>query len=475
MRTGGGESRSGIGAGIGAADRSSSRRANATTGSTSIGTGAATAVPSQRNPDPPNVLRFQRPRSSVVAEIGSDEEQFIFPPTIFTDATYNRGILVPNNDNGAQREDGGFGNARRVAKDFDGTVHLGTVTDYNSNGFVQLWHVTYDDGDEEDFNRKELDDAIALYKQQKRGGDDEDEDDNDGRCAISNVEIELPYDYFGPDHHNIKCRDLMYGYGGCITDALSSTSRSTIRRTTGSTSGGNVRVLPVLTPEEAAMWTHKNAAHAAAHRRFPSQALRLLGTITLYFDEWLDRTSMDTKKKKKKGSNRTLDDVGLFAQSSKHCDKYRSHYVSRSGIPRRPDSNYNKFNRTITPKQATAEAMAEMNIEVGTDPAVLSAEVQGQLQARAEQIIQCWKRVKGTPPLRECWNQKNGAFVREALEASVTSGDADPAIERHIPVSVLLEWIKNDDDRHRPNDVKVIGSSRGKNSFIVQWAATYPD
>ena len=40
-----------------------------------------------------------------------------------------------------------------------------------------------------------------------------------------------------------------------------------------------------LSPEEASAWGHGIAAHAAAGRRFPMQVGRLLGTITLRFDE----------------------------------------------------------------------------------------------------------------------------------------------------------------------------------------------
>jgi hypothetical protein len=56
----------------------------------------------------------------------------------------------------------------RVAKDFDRKTHFGTVTGYSSDdGF---WHVNYDDGDEEDFEAKELESALHHHK--KEGAND---------------------------------------------------------------------------------------------------------------------------------------------------------------------------------------------------------------------------------------------------------------------------------------------------------------
>lgn len=54
----------------------------------------------------------------------------------------------------------------RVAKTFDGTVYLGGVTelDVDSKSGEVLYRVEYEDGDMEDFNREELDAAIAHYE-----------------------------------------------------------------------------------------------------------------------------------------------------------------------------------------------------------------------------------------------------------------------------------------------------------------------
>ena len=48
----------------------------------------------------PNTLTFRRPHSSSI------EEALIFPPTIYTNATYSRGILVPNATNNGAVVDG---------------------------------------------------------------------------------------------------------------------------------------------------------------------------------------------------------------------------------------------------------------------------------------------------------------------------------------------------------------------------------
>mmetsp|Transcript_20809 Transcript_20809/g.30496 ORF Transcript_20809/g.30496 Transcript_20809/m.30496 type:complete len:644 (+) Transcript_20809:352-2283(+) len=47
----------------------------------------------------------------------------------------------------------------RVAKDFDGEIYFGTIKSYKG-GF---WHVRYDDGDEEDYDEKDLKRALRLY------------------------------------------------------------------------------------------------------------------------------------------------------------------------------------------------------------------------------------------------------------------------------------------------------------------------
>lgn len=74
---------------------------------------------------------------------------------------------------------------KRIAKDFDGVLYLGTVTrfasslddddDDDDDGAAPasdgMWHVQYDDGDEEDYDRTDLNKALALYDTQGRAVD----------------------------------------------------------------------------------------------------------------------------------------------------------------------------------------------------------------------------------------------------------------------------------------------------------------
>ena len=358
-------------------------------------------------------MKFTLPRSASEATAA---ESTIFPPTLFTDALYSRGVLIPNVVHGG----GGNGPepnsthrfyvGSRVAKDFDGTIHRGTATKYtagnrgnNGNDTEELWHVLYDDGDEEDFNRQELLDAIALHQQEESA------DSNLGAPVsiessideCREVEVEVPADYFcWEDHHNVKAKHLPYAYG---THAR----------------GG--RRVPMLTEEEARMWGQKHAAHAAAQRRFPMEAVRLLGTITLYFDEIAEEES--------------LSKVGLLAHTRKVCKSQRSLQSSRSGIPRKPKACYDKFGKDITPKQALTEAMVEMGVVEETSALdSLPDEVRERLEERSKQIRSSWRRIKNTPPLRECWHPHDGDFVSEAL------GEDISADEFHVPLEALVPW-----------------------------------
>ena len=56
---------------------------------------------------------------------------------------------------------------QRVAKYFDGHIYYGTITTskpFKSDKGILLWHVQYDDGDSEDFNKEEVMEAMDLYK-----------------------------------------------------------------------------------------------------------------------------------------------------------------------------------------------------------------------------------------------------------------------------------------------------------------------
>lgn len=57
---------------------------------------------------------------------------------------------------------------QRVAKTFNGTLHFGSVKEFipseESPDKVEFWHILYDDGDEEDFEWKELSRYLKKYK-----------------------------------------------------------------------------------------------------------------------------------------------------------------------------------------------------------------------------------------------------------------------------------------------------------------------
>ena len=389
------------------------------------------------------------PRHSASSAASADDEPTIFPPTLFTDALYSRGVLIPNpfdtNAEGsaaaataaAQRDTNANNNTSRfyvgckVAKDFDGTIYRGTITKYtaatNEDNSEALWHVAYEDGDEEDYNRQELLDAIGLYDQVSITGTSS----IDGAGAVVNidstvdvcqdVEVEVPADYFcAEDHHNVKARHLPYKYG---------------------TRGG--RTVPMLSELEATMWTQRHAAHAAAQRRFPMEAVRLLGTITLYFEE-----------RSEKGA---FDKVGLLAMSRKASKLHRSRQISRFGIPRKPKACYDKFTKDITPKQALTEAMLEMDIEEGASLDFLPDDVRERLEKRSMEIRSSWKPIKNSQPLRECWHPYSGDFVKEAL------GDNVSDTESHIPIETLASWAKNENGS---SGVTVIDRAEGRTASL---------
>lgn len=124
-------------------------------------------------------------------------------------------------------------------------------------------------------------------------------------------------------------------------------------------------------------------------------------------------------------------------------NKYKSRYVSKSGLAKQPSVEHGKFSGTFSKKQALAEDCSEMGIEECTDPlSSLSLDVQMQLETRAQLIFEHWKHVRQSPPLRECWNCKDGGFVREALECE---NDPENSVndECYVPIVCLLDWLKN--------------------------------
>jgi hypothetical protein len=52
---------------------------------------------------------------------------------------------------------------QRISKDFDGTTFFGTIMKYDDTDEPAFWHVVYDDGDDEDYNKKDLVKALRHY------------------------------------------------------------------------------------------------------------------------------------------------------------------------------------------------------------------------------------------------------------------------------------------------------------------------
>lgn len=52
---------------------------------------------------------------------------------------------------------------RRISKDFDGTTFFGTILKYDDSDDPPLWSVVYDDGDREDYEKRDLIKALKHY------------------------------------------------------------------------------------------------------------------------------------------------------------------------------------------------------------------------------------------------------------------------------------------------------------------------
>jgi hypothetical protein len=52
---------------------------------------------------------------------------------------------------------------QRISKDFDGDSFFGTILQYDNSENPAFWHVEYDDGDEEDFSKRDLMKALRHY------------------------------------------------------------------------------------------------------------------------------------------------------------------------------------------------------------------------------------------------------------------------------------------------------------------------
>lgn len=53
--------------------------------------------------------------------------------------------------------------SRRIAKYFDDEIYFGTIKEYDDSDTPALWKVFYDDGDQEDYERRDLIKGLKLY------------------------------------------------------------------------------------------------------------------------------------------------------------------------------------------------------------------------------------------------------------------------------------------------------------------------
>jgi len=76
-------------------------------------------------------------------------------------------------------------NGKKVAKEFDGRVYAGVVTAFlppTAEGEVDLWQIAFDDGDKEQWEKKEMIKGIMLYKEDPPMDHGETEDESDSEC-----------------------------------------------------------------------------------------------------------------------------------------------------------------------------------------------------------------------------------------------------------------------------------------------------
>ena len=111
-----------------------------------------------------------RPLEVVIACCGSNEpgDCFTLAPTKFLRKDANEAI-----------KKGAVG--RKVAKEFEGVVYGGVLTEYlpkEADDEYDLWQIKYDDGDDEQWSKKDLADGIMLYEEDPPAGHSESEDES---------------------------------------------------------------------------------------------------------------------------------------------------------------------------------------------------------------------------------------------------------------------------------------------------------
>ena len=138
------------------------------------------------------------------------------------------------------------------------------------------------------------------------------------------------------------------------------------------------RSLPCLTKIEAEMWCQKHAANTAVARRFPVEAVRLLGTISL-------EIQAVQKGKKKDPMPPQKSNLSLI-------------------IPRPANYKFSERVKKISQKQAQTEATAEAQQQITS-----SDDLQPSLIfARGAEIQQQWAPIQSAPAHYETWHAKSG-------------------------------------------------------------------
>jgi len=95
---------------------------------------------------------------------------------------------------------------QRVAKDFGDGIYYGTITGFDEpeedGGKVVYWKIKYDDGDQEEFEKKELKDALRIYdackhndpKRPSPEGDDDAKEDSKDDASMESGEDEAEFE-----------------------------------------------------------------------------------------------------------------------------------------------------------------------------------------------------------------------------------------------------------------------------------------
>ena len=177
--------------------------------------------------------------------------------------------------------------------------------------------------------------------------------------------------------------------------------------------------VPVLSEQDAQIWSHKRASRSAVQQHFPMQVYRLLGTITRQVTVTNDLSE------------------GPFTYLSKYSPNVLNMASQDSQRPSRMAIN-----------AAKKEAMAECASN-------------SQLEARAKEIQAHWNIKVDEGPRRRGWDQ-NGQLPRDAVND-----------DQYIPLTLVRDWLKRqavvdpspshtslyNGLRSIPNDIKSIVTS----------------